>query len=72
MTIVCDGFLRWHYPSLLVVGNFFPYHLLIVNVLIVQILEYHPKMLQDYIQGSDNIGFMYPRSAFVRKTTTCS
>lgn len=25
-----------------------------------EILEYHPKMLQDYLQGSDNIGFMYP------------
>ncbi|KAM5567037.1 hypothetical protein ABKV19_015249 [Rosa sericea] len=25
-----------------------------------EILEYHPKMLHDYLQGSDNIGFMYP------------
>lgn len=26
-------------------------------------------MLQDYLQGSDNIGFMYPRSAFITRTT---
>ncbi|KAL6186924.1 hypothetical protein ACLB2K_043042 [Fragaria x ananassa] len=25
-----------------------------------EILEYHPKMLRDYLEGSDNIGFMYP------------
>ncbi|XP_030480473.1 mitogen-activated protein kinase 9 isoform X1 [Cannabis sativa] len=25
-----------------------------------EILEYHPKMLQEYLQGSDDSGFMYP------------
>lgn len=35
----------------------------------IQILEYHPKMLQDYLQGSDNIGFMYPRLVFITRTT---
>ncbi|XP_024020538.1 mitogen-activated protein kinase 12 isoform X2 [Morus notabilis] len=25
-----------------------------------EILEYHPKMLQEYLQGSDHSGFMYP------------
>lgn len=27
-----------------------------------EILEYHPKMLKEFIDGTDSIGFMYPRS----------
>ena len=26
-----------------------------------QILEYHPQMLQEYLQGTDLTSFMYPR-----------
>lgn len=26
-----------------------------------EILEYHPKMLKEYLEGSEPTGFMYPR-----------
>lgn len=26
-----------------------------------EILEYHPKMLKEYLEGSEPMGFMYPR-----------
>lgn len=28
-----------------------------------EILEYHPQMLKEFLQGTDSGGFMYPRSA---------
>lgn len=27
-----------------------------------EILEYHPKMLKEFLDGTDSTGFMYPRS----------
>jgi hypothetical protein len=30
-----------------------------------QILEYHPQMLQEYIEGGEQIHFLYPRCRFV-------
>ena len=58
LTTVNDTLGKLVFASCLSVNS---YHLLI------QILEYHPKMLHDYLEGSDNIGFMYPRSAFITR-----
>jgi hypothetical protein len=30
-----------------------------------EILEYHPQMLQEYIEGEEQIHFLYPRCRFV-------
>lgn len=30
-----------------------------------EILEYHPKMLKEYLDGSEPTGFMYPRYALL-------
>lgn len=30
-----------------------------------EILEYHPKMLKEYLEGSEPTGFMYPRYSII-------
>jgi hypothetical protein len=36
----------------------------------IQILEYHPQMLGEYLQGADQSSFMYPRYCYYWFTTT--
>ena len=37
-------------------------HLLMMSILFMeQILEYHPQMLKEYLQGGGQTSFMYPR-----------
>lgn len=43
--------------------SFFDIVVLNLFLLIKQILEYHPQMLQEYLRGGDQTSFMYPRSA---------
>ncbi|XP_028556756.1 mitogen-activated protein kinase 12 isoform X6 [Dendrobium catenatum] len=35
-----------------------------------EILEYHPKMLEEYLQGGEQISFMYPRFVKIKDSAT--
>lgn len=54
------AFLALHYFTFIL--KCFPCPYGIPYVKFDQILEYHPHMLQEYLQGTDHTGFMYPRS----------
>jgi len=36
-----------------------------------EILEYHPKMLKEYLEGSEPTSFMYPRYCWISFQTFC-
>jgi mitogen-activated protein kinase 1/3 len=37
-----------------------------------EILEYHPKMLKEFLEGAEPTGFMYPRYSYLKLNTDFS